>query len=72
MASLGIPEGYQTRPMNFVHEIRLDQETYLLSTTQRSSESVAFAVGYKNVSTLRTLARRCRGSTLTELTRRRR
>lgn len=59
-------------PMEFVHEIRLDQAPYLLSTTPRSPESVAFAVGYKSVSTLRTLARRRRESTLTELTRSRR
>lgn len=57
-------------PLDFVHEIRLDQATFLLRTTHQSPESVAHAVGYANVSTLRALARRRRGSTLTELTRR--
>ena len=56
-------------PLDFLHEIRLDQATFLLRTTQQSPESVARAVGYQNVSTLRALVRRRRGSTLTELTR---
>ncbi len=56
-------------PLEFVHEIRLDQATFLLRTTQQSAESVALAVGYRNASTLRALVRRRRGSTLTELTR---
>lgn len=55
-------------PLDFVHEIRLDQATFLLRTTQQSPESVARAVGYQNVSTLRALVRRRRGSTLTQLT----
>jgi len=58
-----------TSPLDFVHEIRIDQATFLLRTTQQSPESVALAVGYTNVSTLRALVRRRRGTTLTELSR---
>jgi len=54
-------------PLDFVHEIRLDQATHLLRTTHQTPESVAHAVGYQNVSTLRSLVRRRRGTTLTEL-----
>ncbi|HEY2042413.1 MAG TPA: helix-turn-helix domain-containing protein [Jatrophihabitans sp.] len=56
-------------PLDFLHEIRIDQATFLLRTTQHSPESVALAIGYANVSTLRALVRRRRGSTLTQLTR---
>lgn len=52
-----------------VLDVRLDQAAFLLRTTQRSPESVAFAVGCKNASTLRALVRRRRGITLTELKR---
>jgi transcriptional regulator GlxA family with amidase domain len=54
-------------PMDFVHEIRLDQATFLLRTTTRSAESIAAAVGYRNAGTLRALVRRRRGSTLSAL-----
>lgn len=56
-------------PLDFVHEIRIDQAIFLLRTTQRSPEAVALAVGYANVSSLRALVRRRRGATLTQLTR---
>ncbi|MFI5782930.1 GlxA family transcriptional regulator [Nocardia sp. NPDC051570] len=52
-------------PLEFIQEIRLDQAAYLLRTTNRTAASVAAAVGYQNVSTLRTLVRRRRGVTLT-------
>jgi transcriptional regulator GlxA family with amidase domain len=54
-------------PIDFVREIRLDQATFLLRTTSLSADAVAAAVGYQNTSTLRTLARRRRGSTLSAL-----
>ncbi|WP_214405982.1 GlxA family transcriptional regulator [Pseudonocardia lacus] len=56
-------------PIELLHEIRLDHAVHLLRTTRRSPESVALAVGYRNVSTLRALVRKRRGSTLAELTR---
>lgn len=52
-------------PLEFIHEIRLDQAGHLLRTTNRTARSVAAAVGYQNVGTLRSLVRRRRGSTLT-------
>jgi transcriptional regulator GlxA family with amidase domain len=51
-------------PIDFVHEIRLDQATFLLRTTSLSADAVAGAVGYQNTSTLRALVRRRRGSTI--------
>ncbi len=56
-------------PLDFVHEIRIDQAIFLLRTTRQSPETVALAVGYANVSSLRALIRRRRGATLTQLTR---
>ncbi len=54
-------------PMDFVHEIRLDQATFLLRTTTMSAEAITRAVGYQHLGTLRTLIRRRHGSTLTGL-----
>lgn len=54
-------------PIDFVHEIRLDQATFLLRTTSMSADAIATAVGYQNTSTLRALVRRRRGSTLSAL-----
>jgi transcriptional regulator GlxA family with amidase domain len=51
-------------PIDFVNEIRLDQATFLLRTTTRSTDAVASAVGYQNTSTLRALVRRRRGTTI--------
>ena len=56
-------------PIELVHEIRLEHAVHLLRTTRSSPEAVALAVGYRNVSTLRALVRRRRGSTLAELAR---
>lgn len=56
-------------PLDFVHEIRIDQALFLLRTTSQSPEAVALAVGYANVSSLRALIRRRRNATLTQLTR---
>lgn len=56
-------------PMDFVHEIRLEQATFLLRTTDRTIDQVARAVGYANTGTLRALVRRQRGTTLSALRR---
>lgn len=55
------------RPLDFVHEVRLDHATHLLRSTKLSPDAVAAAVGYLNASTLRDLVRRRRGMTLREL-----
>ena len=49
-------------PSQFIQEICLDQATFLLRTTTRTPDAIA--IGYRNVSTLRTLIRRRRGTTL--------
>ncbi|HEX3791041.1 MAG TPA: helix-turn-helix domain-containing protein [Pseudonocardiaceae bacterium] len=54
-------------PIDFVHEIRLDQATFLLRTTSQTVDAVAAAVGYQNTSTLRALVRRRRGTTISAL-----
>lgn len=56
-------------PIDFVHEIRLDQATFLLRTSGLTADAVAAAVGYQNTSTLRALVRRRRGSTISALRR---
>ena len=54
-------------PIDFLHEIRLDEATFLLRTTSQTVDAVAAAVGYKNTSTLRALVRRRRGTTISAL-----
>jgi transcriptional regulator GlxA family with amidase domain len=54
-------------PIDFLHEIRLDEATFLLRTTNQTVDAVAAAVGYQNTSTLRTLVRRRRGTTISAL-----
>jgi transcriptional regulator GlxA family with amidase domain len=54
-------------PIDFLHEIRLDEATFLLRTTSQTVDAVAAAVGYQNTSTLRTLVRRRRGTTISAL-----
>jgi transcriptional regulator GlxA family with amidase domain len=54
-------------PTDFVHEIRLDEATFLLRTTNQTVDAIAAAVGYQNTSTLRALVRRRRGITLSAL-----
>jgi transcriptional regulator GlxA family with amidase domain len=39
-------------PTGFVHEIRLDEATFLLRTTSQTVDAVAAAAGYQNASTL--------------------
>ena len=45
-------------PIQLVHHIRIEHAIHLLRTTDRSLQSITTAVGYRNVSTLRTLMRR--------------
>lgn len=54
-------------PIEFVHQVRLDQATFLLRTTSQTVDAIAAAVGYQNTSTLRALVRRRRGTTLSAL-----
>jgi transcriptional regulator GlxA family with amidase domain len=54
-------------PIDFLHEIRLDEATFLLRTTSQTVDAVAAAVGYQNTSTLRALVRRRRGTTISAL-----
>ncbi|MFD5425467.1 GlxA family transcriptional regulator [Streptomyces sp. NPDC127084] len=54
-------------PLNFLQEIRLDEATFLLRTTTLGTDAIAARVGYRNTSTLRTLVRRRRGTTLRSL-----
>jgi len=63
VATLGIS------PIRFVQELRLEQATFLLSTTNDTAVAIAAAVGYQDVSTLRSLIRRRRNTTLTALRR---
>lgn len=54
-------------PVAFVHEIRLDEASHLLRTTTLSTGAIAARVGFLNASTLGTLVRRRRGTTLRAL-----
>ncbi|WP_338674289.1 helix-turn-helix domain-containing protein [Streptomyces sp. SCSIO 30461] len=54
-------------PLDFIQDIRLDEAAFLLRTTTLSAEAIAGRVGYRNVSTLRKLVRRRRGSSLEAL-----
>ena len=54
-------------PIRFVQEVRLEQATVLLRTTTQAPAAIATAVGYQDVSTLRTLIRRRRHTTLAAL-----
>ncbi|MBV9793044.1 MAG: helix-turn-helix domain-containing protein [Actinobacteria bacterium] len=57
-------------PIRFVQEVRLEQATVLLRTSTQTPAAIALAVGYQDVSTLRTLIRRRRHTTLAALRRR--
>ena len=56
-------------PIQLVHHIRIEHAVHLLRTTDRSLQSITGAVGYQNVSTLRTLMRRHGGTTPAEVRR---
>lgn len=54
-------------PKDFVDDIRLERAAELLHTTSLTVDAVASKVGYLNAGTLRSLARRRRGMSLSEL-----
>lgn len=54
-------------PQDFVNEIRLERASYLLRTTSQTVDAVAHGVGYLNAGTLRSLVRRRRGMSISEL-----
>ncbi|MGW4241942.1 GlxA family transcriptional regulator [Nocardia sp. NPDC004722] len=54
-------------PREFVNEIRLERATVFLQDTAMTVETIARKVGYLNPGTLRTLFRRRRGQTITEV-----
>ncbi len=56
-------------PVDFIHEIRLDKATQLVRTTNLTAAEIATRVGYLNVSTLRDLFHRRRGTTISALRR---
>jgi transcriptional regulator GlxA family with amidase domain len=56
-------------PIRFVQEVRLEQATFLLRTTNETPGAIAVAVGYNDAGTLRSLVRRRRHTTLAALRR---
>jgi transcriptional regulator GlxA family with amidase domain len=56
-------------PIRFVQEVRLEQATFLLRTTNQTPSAIAVAVGYTDAGTLRSLVRRRRHTTLAALRR---
>ena len=56
-------------PIQLVQHIRIEHAVHLLRTTDRSLQSITIAVGYRNVSTLRTLMRRHGNTTPAEVRR---
>jgi transcriptional regulator GlxA family with amidase domain len=51
-------------PLHFIHQVRLDEATFLLRDTSMSMGAIAAAVGYRDAGTLRALVRKRRNSTL--------
>jgi transcriptional regulator GlxA family with amidase domain len=51
-------------PVRFIQEIRLEQATFLLRSTNQTADAIAAAVGYQDAGTLRSLVRRRRRTTL--------
>ena len=63
MATIGMS------PVHFIQEVRLEQATFLLRTTNQTPDTIAAAVGYQDAGTLRSLVRRRRHTTLAALRR---
>lgn len=58
-------------PVRYIQQVRLERAVNLLRTTDLSLAAIAHAVGYQDATTLGTLIRRRRGTTPTQLRRRR-
>ena len=56
-----------TSPIRFVQDLRIEQATHLLRTTELSLETIARRVGYEHPNTLRVLLRQRTGQTTTAL-----
>ncbi|MEU7634088.1 helix-turn-helix domain-containing protein [Nocardia sp. NPDC049220] len=54
-------------PTEFVHDIRMERAKHLLRTTTLTVDAVAAKVGYLNAGTLRSLFRRRRGMSISEI-----
>ena len=54
-------------PLHFIHQVRLDEATFLMRDTAMSTSAIAAAVGYRDAGTLRALVRKRRNSTLRSL-----
>ena len=57
-------------PVRFVQNLRVEQATYLLRTTDQSVETIARRVGYEDCNTLRVLLRQRTGRTVSQHRRR--
>lgn len=56
-----------TSPIRFVQDVRIEQASHLLRTTELSLETIARRVGYEHPNTLRVLLRERTGRTTTDL-----
>lgn len=56
-----------TSPIRFIQDLRLEQASHLLRTTEQSVETISRKVGYKHPNTLRVLLRERTGKTTTAL-----
>lgn len=63
----GVQRTVGTSPIRFVQDLRVEQATHLLRTTELSLETIARRVGYEHPNTLRVLLRERTGQTTTAL-----